>query len=129
MTGAVPVVDLFSGPGGLGEGFAELRDSNEHPRFRIALSIEMDSTAHRTLRLRAFLRKFPNGYPSEYYDFLNRVVTEEPDWAVLYPEEWKKACYETQELELGISATTAIVRERIRKIRNEHGSRTVLLGR
>ena len=128
MTGTVPVVDVFSGPGGLGEGFAGFRDSNESLRFRIALSIEMDPTAHRTLRLRAFLRKFPNGFPSEYYDFLNRAVTEEPDWAALYPEEWQEACDETQKLELGISATTAIVRERIRKIRNEHGCRTVLLG-
>lgn len=128
MTAAVPVVDLFSGPGGLGEGFAGLRDSNEHPRFRIALSIEMDPTAHRTLRLRAFLRKFPNGFPSEYYDFLNRIVTEEPDWAAHYPEEWHEACDETQQLELGTSATTTVVRERVGKLRNEHGGRTVLLG-
>ena len=128
MTDAVPIVDLFSGPGGLGEGFAALRDSSEHPRFRIALSIEMDSTAHCTLRLRALLRKFPNGFPTEYYDFLNRNVTEEPDWAALYPKEWQEACDETQPLELGTSAATAVVRERIRKLRNKYGNRTVLLG-
>ncbi len=128
MTGAVPVVDLFSGPGGLGEGFAGLHDSDERPRFRIVLSVEMDPTAHRTLRLRAFLRKFPNGFPSEYYDFLSRIVTEEPDWAALYPQEWQEACEETQQLELGTSATTTVIRERIRTIRNEYGSRTVLLG-
>ena len=59
MKDVVPVVDLFSGPGGLAEGFAGCRDSEDQPRFRIELSVEMERSAHRTLRLRAFLRKFP----------------------------------------------------------------------
>ena len=128
MTGPIPVVDLFSGPGGLAEGFAKVRDSDGHPRFRIALSVEMESTAHRTLRLRAFLRKFLNGFPSEYYDFLNQAVAEEPDWATLYPREWQKACDETQRLKLGTSDASALVQERIQGIRKDHGNRTVLLG-
>jgi len=48
----IPVVDIFAGPGGLGEGFSALRDSIDERVFRIALSIEMDSSAHRTLVLR-----------------------------------------------------------------------------
>ena len=128
MAGAIPVVDLFSGPGGLAEGFAGVRDSSGHRRFRIALSVEMESTAYRTLRLRAFLRKFPGELPSEYYDFLNREVTEEPDWAALYPDEWQEACDETQCLTLGTTNATALVKERIQRLRKVHGNRTVLLG-
>ena len=45
----VPVIDLFAGPGGLGEGFAR----NERVRFEIAVSIEKDGMAHEPLRLRS----------------------------------------------------------------------------
>ena len=88
----------------------------------------MEPTAHRTLRLRGFLRKFPSGYPPAYYDFLNGVLAQEPDWASLYPREWQAACDETQRLKLGTSAASSYVRERITKIRDMYGDRTVLLG-
>lgn len=63
----VPVIDLFAGPGGLGEGFSAFGDG----RFRIAVSIEKDPVAHRTLRLRSFFRQFPRDrVPDEYYEVL-----------------------------------------------------------
>ena len=65
------VVDLFAGPGGLGEGFEACKEAAETPRYRTVLSVEKDLHAHRTLRLRSFLRKFRPRFPSEYYDFLN----------------------------------------------------------
>lgn len=49
----VPIIDLFAGPGGLGEGFASLQGHKRQPFFEIALSIEKDAVAHRTLTLRA----------------------------------------------------------------------------
>lgn len=128
MTDCVPVVDLFSGPGGLAEGFASFKDRRGRPRFRIVLSVEMEPTAHSTLLLRGFLRKFPSGFPAEYYDFLNGKVSREPDWASLYPREWQEASDETRCLTLGSSDASAFVRQRIAKIRAMHGSRTVLLG-
>ena len=128
MTDAVPVVDLFSGPGGLAEGFAALKDPLGRPRFNVVLSIEMEPTARRTLLLRGFLRKFPSGYPPAYYDFLNGVLAKEPDWASLYPREWQEACDETWCLKLGTSEASSFVRQRIAGIRAMHGDRTVLLG-
>lgn len=128
MTDPVPVVDLFSGPGGLAEGFAALKDSGNHPRFSVVLSIEMDPIAHRTLRLRGFLQKFLSGYPSEYYDFLNNDVAQEPDWASLYPHEWQEACDETRCLKLGTRDASSLVRQRIGQIRAGHGNRSVLIG-
>jgi len=49
----IQIVDLFAGPGGLGEGFSSL-DNGES--FKIIVSAEMESSAHQTLRLRAFYR-------------------------------------------------------------------------
>ena len=128
MTRIVPVVDLFAGPGGLAEGFSAYRQPDGSRKYRIALSVEKDHVAHRTLRLRAFLRKFPKGFPQKYYDFLNGELQEEPDWATLYPVRWAAACDETRCLELGTSEASAFLRGWITKTREKHGGRTVLLG-
>jgi len=64
----IPVIDLFAGPGGLGEGFAALGRPEGSPRFKIGLSIEKDATAHQTLELRAFFRQSDHGAaPEKYY--------------------------------------------------------------
>ena len=69
---SIPVVDLFAGPGGLGEGFSSL---NGGKTFDIRLSIEMEANAYRTLELRSFVRQFdPDQIPKEYY-----AVMREPD--------------------------------------------------
>lgn len=66
----IPVIDLFAGPGGLGEGFSSVSDDGERA-FDIKLSIEMDENAHQTLELRSFTRQFPIGQiPIEYYQLL-----------------------------------------------------------
>lgn len=66
----IPVIDLFAGPGGLGEGFSSIEDGKA---FDIRLSIEKDKNAHKTLVFRSFYRQFrKNGkqVPSEYYEAL-----------------------------------------------------------
>lgn len=69
-TTETPVIDIFAGPGGLGEGFSSLRVAGG-PQFRIRLSVEMDAFAHRTLLLRSFFRQFEDGCaPSAYYEYL-----------------------------------------------------------
>ena len=126
---AIPVIDLFSGPGGLAEGFAGVLDSRMEPLFRVALSVEMEESAHRTLLLRAFLRKFRrSNLPAEYYDFLNEGAKREPNWKSLYPNRWLAASNETLRLTLGTPRATAGVRERVRRIRKKFGGDTVLLG-
>ena len=67
----IPIIDLFAGPGGLGEGFMSLKDGGENSIFDIKLSIEKDINAHKTLTWRSFFRqfdKFNKPIPKEYYD-------------------------------------------------------------
>ena len=75
----VPIIDLFAGPGGLGEGFTSCVDARTKERqFKIAVSVEKDTFAHRTLSLRAFLRQFPIGdAPEAYYEYVKRQMTRD----------------------------------------------------
>ncbi len=66
----IPIIDLFAGPGGLGEGFMSLKNNKAESIFDIKLSIEKDENAHKTLTWRSFYRQFEkNGkpIPKEYY--------------------------------------------------------------
>jgi len=53
----LPVIDLFAGPGGLGEGFSALQTAGA-ARFDVRLSVEKDPVACSTLTLRRFFRQF-----------------------------------------------------------------------
>ncbi len=71
----IPIIDIFAGPGGLGEGFSAFKtEAGERP-FKIALSIEKDTWAHQTLTLRSFFRQFePEHVPEKYYQFLRGEI-------------------------------------------------------
>ncbi len=72
----VPVIDIFAGPGGLGEGFSAFNTPNHKRPFKIALSIEKDPVAHKTLQLRSFFRQFHGRrVPAEYYSYLRGECT------------------------------------------------------
>ncbi len=82
----IPVLDLFAGPGGLGEGFESFDDKNGKSAFKICLSIEKDSIAHQTLLTRSFYRQFSHGNaPDEYYEYLRGEISCE-DIFEKYPE-------------------------------------------
>lgn len=127
MSEAYAVVDLFAGPGGLAEGFSAVIDEKGCKPFRLVLSVEMEKSAHATLQLRSFLRQFANGYPDEYYAFLNDN-TEEPDWPRLYPGEWASAEREALNLTLGKPEDDAVLDTRLDELREAHGDRLVVIG-
>ena len=104
-TTKIPVIDLFAGPGGLGEGFSAYKYSGEQP-FQIKLSIEKDPVAYQTLELRSFFRQFPHDkVPDAYYDYLRQVdIPEDERRKKLfrrYPEEYKQVKQEARRAELG----------------------------
>lgn len=99
----IPVVDLFSGPGGLGEGFSRYPFGG-NSRFRICISIEMEENAHRTLTTRAFYRQFqPEAVPEAYYEHLRGKITQEEmfDWDEECRRAARSAKDEALRIELG----------------------------
>ena len=66
------MVDIFAGPGGLGEGFSQAG-------FEILLSAEMDPIACDTLRLRKFFHQFEKRrVPQEYFQFIRGNIELNP---------------------------------------------------
>ncbi len=121
----IPVIDLFAGPGGLGEGFTALR-RDDRASFKVRLSIEKDWYAHQTLILRAFYRQFSCGrVPGLYYDVL-RGTAERATLFARFPEQAVGATAEAWNAELGETPHRE-VRERIETALGEAGD-WVLIG-
>jgi len=97
----LPVIDIFAGPGGLGEGFEALSPARSLPGFRIALSVECDSWAHRTLELRTFFRQFAKrAVPEGYYRYLRGDISRDELFAA-FPEQAAAAAAIARKATLG----------------------------
>ncbi len=102
MSDFIPIIDLFAGPGGLGEGFSAYQDNGIKP-FRIKLSVEKDRYAHSTLELRSFFRQFPDaGKPADYYSFLRGEISREELFS-RHKRQASAAAKEALQAELGLS--------------------------
>lgn len=128
MIEAIPIVDLFAGAGGMGEGFASFSGGDGSPLFRICLSIEKDKSAYQTLLLRTFYRQFPKeSVPEAYYEYLRKSIDRETLFK-LHPDEAKKAFKEAWNTELG-KEPHENVRKRIRvSLSTQRDNAWVLIG-
>lgn len=101
MTKPINVVDLFAGPGGLGEGFSSIRRPDGSRQFKTLVSVEKEPAAHRTLTLRAFYRLLHDSGlgMSAYYDYLQGG--EHPSERADMQHLWDRAQEEALCLELG----------------------------
>lgn len=98
LSGTIPIVDLFAGPGGLGEGFSSV----EGDPFRIIVSAEMNSSARATLRLRAFYRLLKRRGGSaldSYYRYCNGE--SETAYDDSNHDAWVESGDEARQIELG----------------------------
>ena len=136
MSNQIGIIDVFAGPGGLGEGFSGFEASPGHRPFRIGVSAEMERTAHATLRLRAFLRllrKYGDPMPKAYSEYLTAVA----HGRALPPEEhfgkgslgslWKEAADEALNLTLGVTGDNDLLYKRIADAKRKYGA-LVLIG-
>lgn len=124
----IPVVDIFAGPGGLGEGFSAFtprRRLNYQP-FKIAISAEMEANAARTLRLRAFFRQFPPGEaPNSYYEYV--AGKRATPYIEENEKQWIAALEEARQLTLGNRDDDAELRDQIERVAKK-GKEWVLIG-
>lgn len=99
----IPVIDLFAGPGGLGEGFSSIVDGHGDRSFAVRVSIEKDPVAHKTLSLRALFRAFRKGTaPDCYYDYVRGDITREELFGhPSIPEKAREEAAEAKCAELG----------------------------
>lgn len=101
MSKPIQIVDLFAGPGGLGEGFNSVRDCSGRRVFKTLVSVEKEAFAHRTLTLRAFYRLLQDSQlgMEPYFEYL-RGGTHPSQVGGLAPL-WQEAEQEALQLELG----------------------------
>lgn len=110
-TKPIPIVDLFAGPGGLGEGFSSIDDGKA---FEIKVSAEMDASAHETLRLRSYFRILKRwGDDSTYYRFCNGESKEAFNKRT--ETAWVESAKEAQQLTLGNDVDNQKLYDIIRK--------------
>lgn len=130
----IPVIDLFAGPGGLGEGFSSLTDNDGNPVFQTIMSIERDPQAHMTLRLRSYVRKIAlrNGkLPKVYASYLKNHSESTFQELIEYnPEAWEAACHEAICAELKDADDTYVDegRRRLKEFMQDEELPWVLIG-
>lgn len=121
---AFRTIDLFAGPGGLAEGFSS---STGPAEFKIDLSVEMDSAAFATLRLRSFYRNLDPSDRQDYVDFANGELSLE-EVARRHRSAWEQAEAETAMLELGKPDDDRKLDARLGKLLEDDTDNFVVIG-
>lgn len=126
----IPIIDLFAGPGGLGEGFAAYttKSGKVYP-FSICASVEMDQYAHQTLELRSFFHEFDRDkIPKEYYQCVRREITRD-ELFELYPVQAAAARERAIKAELGVREDDELIYEQFDKVLKRYENKPwVLVG-
>ncbi|KZN34412.1 DNA cytosine methyltransferase [Pseudoalteromonas luteoviolacea] len=125
----VLVVDLFAGPGGLGEGISSAQTADGKHPFKIAMSVEKDPSAHKTLTTRALFRELKLGSHdlSNYYRYARGEITKQELYE-LHPKEAKKAEVETLNCPTELGKDNEKVHKRIKELVAKHYGPKVVIG-
>ena len=131
MPKTINVVDLFSGPGGLGEGFSAFQPprNGEAPGYRIRMSVEMEPNAHRTLSLRALYRLL-KGTPgvASYDSYLKGQISRE-ELEAEAGDAWDQANQETLGGPKELGKDNPIIHKELECLKSRHPAESwVLIG-
>lgn len=128
MRKRIPIIDLFAGPGGLGEGFSSLTDSTGERIFQILMSVEMETSAHKTLRLRSFFRKIydiEDRIPQQYLDYISSPTPARlTKLQNAFPDQWNEADHEAVQATL-VEGDDTLVQEALKRLAGYAGPRLV----
>ena len=125
----INIIDLFAGPGGLGEGFSSFTDSDGERPFQIRMSVEKESSAHRTLTLRAMFRKLrEQGDTTAYFDYVEGRISKE-SLIEQHPAEWAEAIRETMGQPTALGDDNERIHKRLNALKKEHkGEPWIVIG-
>ena len=121
-----PFIDLFAGPGGLGEGFSEFGKEESKSVFESIASIEDDEFAHQTLVLRHFYHSFDrSNVPFEYYDYIQSNIPRS-ELVTRFRTNWQNA--ESSALRISLGRKSHGMTKKLLKSRLKGVSKWVLIG-
>lgn len=120
MSNNINIIDLFAGPGGLGEGFSSFKSAaNRHP-FKIHISVEKEKSAHSTLTLRALFRLLrQKGDLTSYHDYVEGLISK-GELERRCPEEWKAANEETLHSPTELGIDNSKIHDRMYQLKKKH---------
>lgn len=123
------VIDLFAGPGGLGEGISACKNNNGEYPFEIAVSVEKEPSAHKTLTTRAFYRKIKDNSAGlkDYFDYLNGSISRQALFD-LYPKAADCALAETLNGPKALGEDNDLIHKRITELVKQHKGPKVVIG-
>ncbi|WP_370314595.1 DNA cytosine methyltransferase [Thalassolituus sp.] len=125
----INIIDLFAGPGGLGEGFSSFTDNDGERPFQIRMSVEKESSAHRTLTLRAMFRKLrEQGKTATYFDYVEGRISKD-SLIEQHPAEWAEAIRETMGQPTALGDDNERIHKRLHALKKEHkGEPWIVIG-
>ncbi|MEL0636393.1 DNA cytosine methyltransferase [Marinomonas sp. TI.3.20] len=123
------VIDLFAGPGGLGEGISATQTPDGKFPFHIGVSVEKDMFAHKTLTTRAFYRllKRKSQNLDNYYRYLHGEISRE-ELFEQHPDEAIEAQIETLNGPKELGKDNDLIHDRISTLVKDHQGPKVLIG-
>ncbi len=120
MTSKINVIDLFAGPGGLGEGFSAFKKSVDSHPFHIRMSVEKEASAHKTLTLRALYRSLTTKCDRALYQGYVTGRVEKQDLINKLPDAWDQANAETLSAPRALGEDNDLIHRRLQQLKREH---------
>ncbi|WP_417214983.1 DNA cytosine methyltransferase [Alcanivorax sp.] len=130
MSKNINVIDLFAGPGGLGEGFSAYKpEGKSSGGFRIRMSVEKEASAHKTLSLRALYRLLKGSGDVRHYHQYFAGHTDRAELIDRVSDAWEEANIESLGGPKALGEDNELIHKRLRELAKEKaGEPWVVIG-
>lgn len=130
MPNNINVIDLFAGPGGLGEGFSAFTPPGKSPGgFQIRMSVEKEASAHKTLSLRALYRALKGTRDAQHYHAYMAGHIDRGDLISQVPDAWQAADFESLGGPRALGEDNHLIHKRLKQLARERaGEPWVVIG-